>query len=345
MKPQHLFSKSPAQIKTEPKETKSFNNIANNININNISDLNDSNQNSLLKKINEIKFNKLIMNKSNLMSSPKIITNVQKSSNLNNQSNQENSNNISNNNQSGASTYGKFNQSLFNVGLIKNRKKSNKNQEIGKTLNLLKTLNNNDNKFIDLKKGAYKEFNSVKSTNQADKDKKTQNSQTNDNISINNTSHNISVNVNQIQLTKEHRQNLNNESKILLGKRNDSFSDIYSNLEKILDELNENLNGKNRDKIIENSMKFFNEIKGKSKGFDRIIQKGQEFSRKLCEEYLKKCEKEMILKELIDKVNNENERLIKDSQDAEGNRNGRKEVNKNENNINSSSTNYTNTSK
>ena len=318
---QQLFSKSPAQIKTEPKETKSFNNIATNININNISDLNDSNQNSLLKKINDIKFNKLIMNKSNFIS------------------------NNNNNNHSVASTYGKFNQNLFNVGLIKNRKKNNKNQEIGKTLNLLKTLNNNDNKFINLKKGAYKEFNSVKSTNQADKDRKTQNSQTNENISINNTSHNISVNVNQIHLTNEHRRDLGNESKILLGKRNDSFSDIYVNLEKILDEMNENLNGNNKDKIIENSMKFFNEIKGKSKEFNRIIQKGQDFSRKLCEEYLNKCEKEMILKELIDKVNNENERLIKDSQDAEGTRNGRKEVNKNENNINSSSTNYTNTSK
>ena len=319
------FLKSPPQVKTEPKEIKNTTNISDNI---------DQNQNSLLKKINEIKFNKNILNKTVFMSSPKVLpgaASLQKSSNLgNNQSINEIPNNLSNNQN--VNTYAKFNKTFLNVGMIKNRKKTNKNQEIGKTLNIMKTLNNTG-KFINLKKGKYKEFNPMKGTNQ--NERKNLNSQTNENISINSTSHNISINSNQIHLVNENRLMPNHENKPILNQKIDNLTD----LEKILDEMNENLS-KNKEKILENSMKFFDALKGKSKGFENLLLKGQDFFRRICEEYFKKCEKEIILKELIEKVNNENERLMKDSQENEGggHKNNRKEAN-----LNSSSTNYTNT--
>jgi len=317
------LSKSPPQIKTEPKESK--------IKISN-EDSNKKaeiiNQNILLKKLNDIKFNKFIMNKSINMSqnlSPKMLAqnSLQKSSNLVNQSNE-----TSANNQSILNNFNKFNKTFLNVGMIKNRKKE-KNHETIKNINIF----GKDPKFINLKKGNYNEFNPGKSL--IEKPKTGISSQTHENISIN-TSHNVSLNLNsnQMHLIKENKGCVKGEN-----------LNEYSILEKKIENLLEN-NDENKEKNIENICNIFEFLKIRHKNYENLLMKGQLFLTRICEDYLNKCEKEQVFKEMIEKLSYENEKLQKDSHEIENNlKKNKKDVLKNENLLNSSSTNYTNTSK
>lgn len=248
-----------------------------------------------------------LMNKSSIISqniSPKFIPqSLQKSTNIINQSENLLNPNI-------FSTLNKFNTNFLNVGLIKNRKYD-------------KNLTN-EQKFINLKKGKFKEFKSVNEKIQ----KNCLNSQTNENISIN-TSHNISNNSNQIHLLNENSR---------LSKKNDE----YAILEKKIDCL---LDNSNNQKISENITNIFEFLRVKHKNYEALLLKGKEFLVRLYEDYLNKSEKENTFKDLIEKLSCENERLQKDSHENENNLKKNKKDQKNENLLNSSSTNYTNTGK
>ena len=326
MKP-NAISKSPSpQIKTEPKEQKQPI-----VNLNEANRRIELNQNTLIKKINEIKFNKFIMNKSINMSqniSPKFIAqnSLQKSSNLVNQSNQ--SNNESTQNQSALNTFNKFNKTFLNVGLIKNRKKN----EITKNNSQNIAFLNKDHKFINLKKGKYKDFNHVINSTEKPNSAFLLHSQTNENISVN-TSHNISLNSNQIHILNENRFSQKVE--------NDNECSI---LEKKIEGVLEN-NEENKNKFIEVFENLFDFLKNRHKNYENLLMKGKLALTRLYEDYVNKCEKEVTFKELIERLSCENEKLQKDSHEIENNLKKNKKEMKNENIMNSSSTNYTNTSK
>lgn len=273
--------------------------------------------NNLLNKLNEIKFNKFIMNKSINMSqniSPKILANnyLQKSNNQINQSQQSNANNNSQHNFAN-NTFTKLNAAMLNVGLIKNRKN-------------IKIAKDNNNKFINLKNCKYKEFNPTKSL--MEKHKNGLNSQTNENISIN-TSHNISYNSNQIHLK--------NENRLALAHNDENYSIISNNLDNLLNNPNDD---KNNDLIIE----IFEFLLNKHKNHETLILKFQKFVMFLLEDNINKSKKEQAFKELIEKLNYENERMQKDSHEVLNitQHNNKKDAIKNE--MNSTSTNYTNNS-
>ena len=267
------------------------------------------------------------MNKSINMSqnlSPKILAqnSLQKSKNLVNQSNE-----TSTNNQSISNNFNKFNKTFLNVGMIKNRKKEKINETM-KNINIY----GKDPKFINLKKGNYKEFNTGKSL--IEKPITVLSSQTHENVSIN-TSHNVSLNLNsnQIHLLKENKGCVKGDN-----------CNEYSILEKKIESLLEN-NDESKEKIIENISNIFEFLKSRHKNYENLLMKGQLFLTRICEDYLNKCEKEEAFKEMIEKLSYDNEKLQKDSHEIENNlKKSKKDVLKNENLMNSSSTNYTNTS-